>query len=250
VKRWFAFLALMASVLLASRADAKPDAIQIHTEAWEAYTERDGSGFAWDVIRAVYKPAGIEVDKTYVPYSRAVHNVVNGEADAWIGSYAGENSDALYPEWHYDADEIEALYLTGRVSTWGGRETLDGARVGWMRGYAYDKYLDVPVTETILNERERVVDLLERGTLRFWLDAEYEIDHIVDDLTAQRRAKLARGHVMTHELYLGFADTERGAALRRVWDERFPELLRQGRIAEIYDKWNIAFWPFEQPRDP
>ena len=131
--------------------------IDVHTEAWQAYTERNGTGFAWDVIRAVYEPVGVRIDDSYVPYSRAIQDVLAGDADAWVGSYANEQAEALYPEWHYDADQVQALFLEAATDSWSGPASLEGARVAWMRGYAYARYLDVPVKRVLLNDRSRAL---------------------------------------------------------------------------------------------
>jgi hypothetical protein len=54
LNRLAAVLMTAAGVLFAAPTAAGPGWIDIHTEAWQDYTQRDGTGFAWDVIRAVY----------------------------------------------------------------------------------------------------------------------------------------------------------------------------------------------------
>jgi polar amino acid transport system substrate-binding protein len=180
-----------------------------------------------------------------------VRDVLDGAADAWIGSYADEQAAALYPRWFYDADRVQALFLKRLLADWEGPESLANGPVGWVRGYEYDSYLDVPVTPALLKDRSRVFELLEAGRIRFWLDAAYEIDHLIEasggtaDMT-----RFVRRPVMNQKLYLAFADTSRGRRLREIWDERFPKLLEAGRIAKIYDRWDMAVWPFETPRGP
>jgi polar amino acid transport system substrate-binding protein len=223
--------------------------IEIHTEAWQDYAEPDGTGFAWDVIRAVYKPAGIAVRFSIVPYSRAVQDVLAARADAWIGSYDNEQEGAIYPDWHYDADRVEALFPKSKLDSWKGRASLENARVGWIRDYAYDTYMNVSVREVLLKNRRRALMLLKRGRLDYWLDAAYEQEHLLENAPESiDPSKYVRRHVLYKRLYLGFADTARGRELARIWDRRFPKLLKRGRIAEIYDSWDFEVWPFEVPR--
>lgn len=249
LNRLAAVLMTAAGVLFAAPTAAGPGWIDIHTEAWQDYTQRDGTGFAWDVIRAVYEPAGIQVRAAFVPYSRAVQDVLAGDADAWVGAYAGEEPEALYPEWHYDADQVQALFLKTRAAGWNGRASLEGARVGWVRAYAYDRYLDVGMKKILLNDRDKVLSMLRLGRIGYWLDAAYEIDHILEKAPERLdTARFTRRDVMFKRLYLGFADTERGRRLRAIWDRRFAQLLARGRIAAIYDRWDMAVWPFDRAR--
>ena len=244
-------VAIAAAVLTAApaQADSSLDTIRVHTEAWADYTERDGAGMAWDVLRAVYEPEGIAIEKTFVPYTRAVRGVVGGEADAWIGAYANEHADALYPEWHYDADKVEALFRRENLPAWSGPPNLTTGTVGWVRGYAYDSYLDLDMSLTLLDDRERVFTMLRQRRLKYWLDARYEIDHLLESAgDAVDLEDYARRPVMTQKLYMPFAPTERGRKLRAIWDRRVPELLENGRMAKIYERWNFSIWPFDHPR--
>lgn len=240
----------IATILAAVAMPAASETIEVHTEAWQDYTEKDGTGFAWDVIRAVYKPADIDLEISTVPYARAVANVTSGKADAWVGSYADEADAAIYPEWHYDADKVEALYHRQHAGKWSGNADLKGARVAWIRGYKMDKYINVPMKEHRLSRRESAVLMLGLGRVDYFLDAAYEIDRLLDNLPDDlSSADFGRVHVTNLPLFLGFAPTEQGREFAELWDARFPILLKNGTIAEIYDKHNMDVWPFAHPRD-
>lgn len=243
-------LSVLAVTIVACPAGAQDiRTIEIHTEAWPDYTNRDGTGFAWDILRAVYNPSGVELEKVFVPYSRAVRDVVEGEADAWIGSYGDENANALYPTWHYDADRLQALFPKEQLKGWRGPWSLRGRRVGWVRGYEYDKYLDVGVSKVLLKDRSRVVMLLRTGRINFWLDAAYEIENLLKSRGDEiDRSRYVRRNIMNQKLYMAFADNRRGRYLRDIWDRRLPRLLESGRLAVIYDRWNMDVWPFAQSR--
>lgn len=110
-------LVVTAGVVKAADAPlAMPGQVRLVSEEWLDYTNADGSGLAWDVLRKVFEPAGVKVRTQGAPYSRAVGLVKRGEADAWVGSYHEENADNLYPRWHFDMDHIYALGLASRRS--------------------------------------------------------------------------------------------------------------------------------------
>ncbi|MCZ7166943.1 hypothetical protein, partial [Salmonella enterica] len=75
------------------------------------YTNKDGSGLAWDVLRQVFEPADITVQTRTVPYTRSIGLAQRGEVDGWVGAHRDEASGVLYPHWHFDADHIYALGL-------------------------------------------------------------------------------------------------------------------------------------------
>lgn len=221
------------------------DTIRISSEQWDGATHRDGSGLYWDIIRAVYEPAGVDVRTRIVPYARSIREVmVTDKADAWVASYLDEVDGALYPEWHFDADYVDAVYNPDLVSGIEGEETLAGREVGWMRGYAYDQYLSVGVNATQVDDRHGGLRMVEGGRLDFFIDAQVEIDTALEETGLGE--KLASDTVLELPLYLGFADTERGRELLAIWDRRMPKLLEDGTIKRLYQEYEWGVWPFDE----
>ena len=235
-------IATLAALLTAPAYAA--DTIRISSEYWADATNRDGSGLYWDIVRAVYEPAGIDVERRIVPYARSIREVMaTGKADAWVASYMDEVDGALYPEWHFDADYVAAVYDPERVSEVNGESSLRGRRVAWMRGYAYDDYLSVPVDETLVDDREGGLRMVEEGRIAFFIDAQVEVDAALE--ATGLGDVLDSATVLQLPLYLGFDDTDRGRELRAIWDRRFPQLLKDGTISRLYRKWDWGVWPFD-----
>jgi len=61
--------ALVIGAALAVSPARALDTIRVSSEQWDHATHRDGSGLYWDIIRAVYEPAGIEVRERIVAAS-------------------------------------------------------------------------------------------------------------------------------------------------------------------------------------
>ena len=220
------------------------DTIRVSSEYWVDATHRDGSGLYWDIVRAVYEPAGIQVERRTVPYARSIREVmVTGKADAWVASYIDEVEGAIYPQWHFDADYVAAVYDPDRVSEVDGESSLRGRRVAWMRGYAYDEYLSVPVEAIRVDDRDGGLRMVEEGRIDFFIDAQVEVDGALE--ATGLADTLESATVLQLPLYLGFDDTARGRALRATWDRRFPLLLEDGTISALYQKWEWGVWPFD-----
>lgn len=239
-------------VALAAPRAAEPasDTLVVHTEAWARYTEKDGSGFAWDILRAVYNPEGIEIEKNFVPFARAVRNVTEGEGDVYVASYRDGSEKAIYPEMHYDTDELQALFRADLADSWQGKASLQSGTVGWIIGYRLGEYLDVDVATELAKTRTQALRMLKHGRIDYYVDNKYEIAGLLKDPPIEfDPSKYVRRKCGYIPMYMAFDDSPRGHRFREIWDRRFRKLLENGTIAEIYDKYGFSTWPFEHPRD-
>ncbi|MFJ4067113.1 substrate-binding periplasmic protein [Pseudomonas sp. NPDC089996] len=226
-------------------ADALPRQIHLVSEEWIDYTNADGSGVAWDVLRKVFEPAGVKVMTQSAPYSRAVGLVRRGEADAWVGSYKEENDDNLYPRWHFDMDHIYALGLASKpVPT---LATVGQYRLAWVRGYDYGSYLPNASNFREIQRREGILPMLEHERVDFYIDAQTEVDYVLGQSSQPERFR--RTHVAELPLYLAFSRNEHAKALSDLFDKRMAELVRSGELKPIFEHWNQPY-PFTPDSKP
>lgn len=226
-------------------AGATPKQVHLVSEEWLDYTNADGSGVAWDVLRKVFEPAGVKVVAQSAPYSRAVGLVKRGEADAWVGSYKDENEDNLYPRWHFDMDHIYALGLASKpVPT---LNTVGQYRLAWVRGYDYSSYLPNAKTFREIQRREGILPMLEHDRVDFYIDALTEVDYVLGQSPQPERFR--RTHVAELPLYLAFARNDQARALRDLFDRRMDELVRSGELRPIFEHWKQPY-PFATDSQP
>lgn len=242
-------LLLIVAVLTGSSVLAEPRAlheqVRLASEAWLDYTNADGTGLAWDVLRKVFEPAGVNVSVQSAPYSRAVGLVRRGEVDAWVGSYRQENADNLYPRWHFDVDHIYALGLASRPEP--TLETLGQYRLAWVRGYEYDKYLPNVREFREIQRRDGIVSMLRHGRADYYIDALTEVDHVLG--LAPDKSMFRRSHVAELPLYLAFGRNAKGRALRDLFDQRMEALVRSGELRPIFERWRQPY-PFTLDSQP
>jgi len=226
-------------------AEGTPKQVHLVSEEWLDYTNADGSGVAWDVLRKVFEPAGVKVVTQSAPYSRAVGLVKRGEADAWVGSYKDENEDNLYPRWHFDMDHIYALGLASKpVPT---LNTVGQYRLAWVRGYDYSSYLPNAKTFREIQRREGILPMLEHDRVDFYIDALTEVDYVLGQSPQPERFR--RTHVAELPLYLAFARNDQARALRDLFDRRMDELVRSGELRPIFEHWKQPY-PFATDSQP
>jgi len=239
-------LAMLLSVAPgAVAAEGLPKQIQLVCEEWIDYTNADGTGVAWDVLRKVFEPAGVKVVTQSAPYSRAVGLVKRGEADAWVGSYKEENGDNLYPRWHFDMDHIYALGLASKpVPT---SQNVGKYRLAWVRGYDYGSYLPDVHEFREIQRREGILPMLEHDRVDFYIDSQTEVDYVLNQASQPERFR--RTHVAELPLYLAFARNDQAKALRDLFDKRMAELVRSGELKPIFEHWRQPY-PFTADSKP
>ena len=240
---------VLASMLLVAgpgaMAQEVPAQVRLVSEAWVDYTNADGSGLAWDVLRKVFEPAGVKVVTQSAPYSRAVGLVKRGEADAWVGSYKGESKDNLYPRWHFDMDHIYALGLASKPAP--TPSTVGQYRLAWVRGYDYASYLPNAHDYREIQRREGILPMLEYDRVDFYIDALTEVDYVLGQ--ASEPARFRKSHVAELPLYLAFANNGEAKALRELFDKRMAELVRSGELKPIFEHWKQPY-PFTADSKP
>ncbi|HDS1817187.1 TPA: transporter substrate-binding domain-containing protein [Pseudomonas putida] len=226
-------------------AEGVPKQVHLVSEEWLDYTNADGTGVAWDVLRKVFEPAGVKVVTQSAPYSRAVGLVKRGEADAWVGSYKDESDDNLYPRWHFDMDHIYALGLAGKpVPT---PSTVGQYRLAWVRGYDYASYLPNAHNFREIQRREGILPMLEHDRVDFYIDALTEVEYVLGQASDPARFRIT--HVAELPLYLAFAHNDQSKALRDLFDKRMAELVRSGELKPIFEHWKQPY-PFAADSQP
>ncbi|KGE65191.1 MULTISPECIES: ABC transporter substrate-binding protein [Pseudomonas] len=237
VRRWL-LIVLCAFTSLVQAQDV-PGKVMLASEEWNDYTNKDGSGLAWDVLRQVFEPAGITLQTRSVPYTRSVGLAQRGEVDGWVGSYRDEATGVLYPHWNFDSDHIYALGLASTPAPTAA--TLGNYRLAWVRGYKYEEYLPNVHRFNQIERRDGILPMLQHARADFYIDALTEAKYVLNQ--ADDPSKFTLTHIAELPLYIGFADNERGRALMVVFDQRMAALVKSGELKAIFEHWKQPY-PF------
>lgn len=239
-RQWLLMLAVMAGISGIVRAEALPSQIRLASENWLDYTNANGTGLAWDVLRKVFEPAGVKVQVFTAPYTRAIGLVKRGEADAWVGSYHEESDENLYPRWNFDSDHIYALGLASKPAP--TKDNIGQFRLSWVRGYDYQRYLPNVGYYREVQRRDGILPMLERERVDFYVDALTEVNYVHKQ--SDHPEKFRSTHVAELPLYLAFANTPQGKALRDLFDKRMDELVPSGQLKPVFEHWKQPY-PFD-----
>ncbi|NVZ70912.1 substrate-binding periplasmic protein [Pseudomonas costantinii] len=239
VRHWLLIVLCAVASLVQAEDVQVPGKVMLASEEWNDYTNKDGSGLAWDILRQVFEPAGITLQTRSVPYTRSVGLAQRGEVDGWVGSYRDEARGVLYPHWNFDSDHIYALGLATTPTP--SIATLGNYRLAWVRGYKYEEYLPNIHRFNQIERRDGILPMLQYGRADFYIDAHSEAKYVLGQSDEPSKFKLT--HIAELPLYIGFADNERGRALMAVYDQRMAALVVSGELKPIFERWKQPY-PF------
>ncbi|MDD1780059.1 transporter substrate-binding domain-containing protein [Enterovibrio sp. ZSDZ35] len=217
--------------------------ITVISELWVDATEKDGSGLYFEIMRRVFEPLGYSVKTQTTTYSRSVKLVQSKKMDIFLGSYIDEQERVLYPKWHFDAEQVAAVYKPSVINSWQGEASLKGKTVAWIKGYDYDEYLETELNKREVKSRRQGLSLLASDRIDALLDAHDEILEELDEDNLESK-NLAISIVKDLRLYPAFSDSPRGNELRRIYDKQFEKLLRTGEIKRLFDEYEWERFPF------
>ncbi len=241
---------------ISSGVAAEVKEMTIVCEEWEGYTNKDGTGVYWEVVKTIFQPAGITVTTKVVPWKRAESLVETQTVDAIAGDYyykEMDGKDYMYPKWHLSVeDDITALYKNGMIENLEnlGVKALFGKEVAWIRGYDFDQSLlkDVAVKKNEFTNLGNGIKMLNFG----------RVDVIIDYKTTLVPAAKEAGVDLSNftfslvqpgnKLFVAFANNNKAQVLIKVFDERMGQLVQSGEIEAIYKKWGFGPEKFGKDR--
>jgi len=232
-------LALVSPLIAANEADSgSTNFLKLVTPSWKNFTEENGQGFYFDLMRMVYEPMGVSVIYEIAPWVRCEKLVLEDKADALVGSYK-EKAD-LY---HYPSKpiwlDISAVAYKKSTIDWSGISSLNRRNVGWIRGYGYDAYIDADMMIHKVNDNKHGWKMLMLNHLDFYIDSLTDLNLYIEDMGIDRNA-IATQPLITEKMYIRFSDTQKGKKLADIYDHRIISLIETGQLKTLYEKWGYA----------
>ena len=85
--------------------------------------------------------------------------------------------------------------------------------------------------------RENILRRLDRGQIDFFMDTRNDVESVLNKGIIDI-SRYTVETVLELERYLVFANNNKGQKLKKIFDFRFPALVKTGEIDRLYDKWN------------
>ncbi len=232
-----ALIFVFGSTCLSAIAGNNPSEIIMASEEWTNATNRDGTGLYWDIFRAVYEPVGIKTKFIIQSYNGSVRLVKKNRVDAAVGIYPDLIQGALFSQYPFVKDYVLVLFKKNKIDQWNGQESLQNKKVAWIKGYSYDEYLEVPVNKREFSIRDNILRQLDNDQVDFFLDTRNDMESVLNRGIVEI-SRYTVETVLELDRYLVFADNRKGRKLKKIFDHRFPRLVKSGDIERLIAKWN------------
>ncbi|WP_425666728.1 substrate-binding periplasmic protein [Vibrio tubiashii] len=223
--------------------------IKVVSEEWQGYTNSDGTGLYWEIVIAVFSSAGIQVELSTKPWKRAKQLVEKKAADAYVGDYyyPQENLGFLYPRWHISIEEDVVVRFRSGALDWENRRygSLDEKKVAWVRGYDFDQGFlkGVRLIKVEVDNVAQGLKLLEKGRVDALVDYDSALSMHAPSTSASQFVTVVTKK--GEKLFVVFSDSENSSALATIFDMEMERLVKNGTIAELYEKYGISFEPYQ-----
>jgi polar amino acid transport system substrate-binding protein len=230
--------------LVSARESTPALQINVASEVWAEHSNADGSGLAWDLLRAVFEPAGVSLKTTSVPYTRALGLAQRGKVDAVLGLYLNEVEGVSYAQHPYADDAVVALSLASAPTP--TLATLNNYRLIWVRGYGYQSQFPGLTNYQEVQRRDGIAQMLMQGRADFYIDDDDEVASLL--AASEHPQAFKQTQLQYLPLYLGFAQTEQGSRLQKLYEQRMQELIKAGALRPIFARYQ-QHYPYDSAKE-
>jgi len=219
--------------------------ISVVAPEWEDFTNTDGSGLYWDIMRAVYEPTGIKVKVSIVPWNRAIKMVSKYHTHhAIMGEYKDSEDPLIFPNFPFDVEHLSVLNKNNVGNDWDGTlNSLSHKKVGWIKGIEFftQDQRDYELLE--FRNIEEGVLMLTSGKIDFLIDLREELELAMETYSLTPQQYSLNNTPEDKNLYAAFSDNIVSKELINIYNQRIPVLVASGEMANIYKKWSVGEMP-------
>lgn len=222
---WLVCLWLLSIV---SGVQASP--LLVASSQWPGYTEADGQGVYFEVLRQALRSQGVEFKVQVSNWKRARFAFDQQRADVLVCDYASEHASGVYPKWYLDMDPAVFVFTRQPMPS---LQQLKGQSVGWVLGYKFAHLVPSEIQLVEVNSHADGFRLLQGGRLTAVVSYQQHVP-------ADWQGPIFKTQVQApRPLYPVFQNTVSGRELARLFDQGMQQLQQQGRLQALYppDVW-------------
>nr|WP_246033174.1 transporter substrate-binding domain-containing protein [Shewanella canadensis] len=228
-------LLLLPSHLLANPVQLVegPSVVTISTDSWLGYTNRDGSGYYFDILKRVFPKPEWQLKIEMVPFSRVRYLIDHDRVNMALGFYSGDTTRALYSKYPVEVDSVDAAITPELAVIWQGVESLRLKKVQALLAYRYDEFISVPMYYEESSNLLEMLNRVNRGQVDAVLDYKPTMLSMAPQLQQLRQFVIVE-NVFRTEIYFVFSDNDKGAKLKLHFDTELKKLIDNGELDELF----------------
>ena len=200
-------------------------------------SNKDGTGYYWDLLKAVYKIEGAEITHRAVPFVRCLAIVENKLVDVAVAAFRTPQriKKFTYPQSRLHFSNYGIILL--KETHFDNIQNLEG-QVGLIRGYDFSAWLPSHLDVFLLGDTIQAINMLKLKRIK------YHADDIQDVLFALRKiGEQPEDFVMkiisTKNLYVVFTKDARGQKLANMFDSVIRKIAENGTLEKIVEKYKL-----------
>lgn len=249
-------LACLFAALPATAAVA--DTITLRADDWCPYTCAPNGGkpgYLIEVAREVFGKAGHTVNYEFLPWSRALLEVRNGDVAGAAGAGRGDLPEGVFHKVNLGRNANALALRDGFAFTYGGVASLEALRLGVVANYSYDSgELDAYIKlhgDTGTGRIEAVTGTEAQSSnirklLAGRIDAVLENESVLRLAISEMQPKPALRLVPVgnpDEIYIVFSPKNpKSQGYADLLDAGIAELRANGRLAAILTSYGLSDW--------
>lgn len=198
-------------------------------------------GYSWDVVRESFHEVDYTIVLYVVPWARAMHYLTNGKVDAIFPANRTEEreSNFIFSGRYVDRTRIVVYVPADSSLEWQGPSSLDGSRVGAVRGWAYGKAWESSehITKELVDSIDQSFSLMDRKRIDAVIGYEIAYDYV---LKSQRKTDAYKkvGYLdNVDEFLMGKKNNPALVQILSAYDRGHQQLEQKGGLDEIVRAW-------------
>jgi len=264
-------LSLISSLLLIVTYQAQAEHIKIASIDWppQLMPNAEKPGYIREIITQVFKDSPYQLQiKTY-PWSRAIHLVSNGKADALLAPAKIEAPGLLYPVLLYPVNEVglqRMCFFTKADSTfqYTGVQSLAGMKIGILQDGSISESLTkyvathprqfsyMPYNKNYLQQS---LGKLRMGRIDAFLFTYNSTIHALNQLNIKDRVQVAgcikdrvqvAGCDYQAKVYIAFTRSKDTGVdiikLQKYFDQKMATLITSEKLPQIMQSYGLKVW--------
>jgi polar amino acid transport system substrate-binding protein len=209
--------------------------INIITGEWERYTEKDGSGYYFDVLRAIYEPLGIALKIKHIPFIRGFSLLQSGDYDVFLGVNNGLFETEWYSSHPLETDQLSILIHASLEENWEGVESLKILRSAGRPGDFSYRDFNIGKNHIEVNDSDAMIKMLVAGRIDAAIDYELSLISSLKKV-APKNNFIIKNSNFKNNLYFIFYPSEKGLSLQSIFDREMIKLRQSGKLRELMIK--------------
>lgn len=210
-------------------------------------------GFVVEIIEAAFRRKGYDIAYVFRPWARGIREVTEGKVNGLLIASKGDASRHVFPA-NEQGRSLGCFYVAAKSHwTFNGVASLQGIRLGVVKGYEYSEPLNGFLKHNPHNKEivyltgqlpmKRILNMIELGRLDVTMADANISDYLIHQMGNKPRVKKSSCGQDFLNFYVTFSPVLAGSKQQaKILSDAMDELRENGKLQEILDRYGISDW--------